>query len=386
MRFALIVPVLGASLLAPPAMAALNIPSNTWVGVPSAATFQGACPNGECKHIRVLHNSLDGRTYWLGGDYTSEDGFPQSGTNEMWSYSIAANNWRQEVDYCNPPGFVQPSHPDEVGFAHDTKRNKFWMYPGFQYNPDGVCQSTEIYDKAMVYDVTTRTWTDPNLGWNAPNTRFSQYDPVLDRTISFDYDGASFIQHNLATNTLQRVNTIIPPGEPAGSAFIGWAWTAFDPVARIIYVLCPSRGQLYAYHLDTNVMKYMGPTPVTGPDEQMLFWDPVNHVLLWPYRKDRGQTEIAGQVRLFVWKEATNLWSEVPITPPVDMQGNPLRDSSGNPVEVKGRVGVFDPIERVMLITGFDSMDRVPYIFLYRYADGPADTAPPSVPANFRPR
>ena len=388
MRLGVIGSSIGVVLLAHQAVAApINIPTNTWVGVRSPNYYQGACPNGECKHIRVIHNSTDGRIYWLGGDYTSEDGFPQSGTNELWSYSIAGNDWRLEVDYCNPPGFIQPSHPDEVGFAFDPSRNKFWMYPGFQYNPDTQCQSTEVYQKVMSYDVPSRTWAVPNLTWTAYHTRFSQYDAVGDRMLMFDYDGSSILEHNLATNAVRRINTIIPAGEGAGSAFIGWAWTAYDPVGRNIYVVCPSKGQLYRYNLDTNVMKFMCNTPVTGPDEQMLFWDPINHVLLFPFRRDRGTTEIAGPVRLFVWREsAPTTWSEIAITPPVDMQGNPLRDTAGNPVEVKGRVGVFDPIQRVMMITGFDSQDRVPYMFLYRFADGPVDAVPPSAPGNLRPR
>jgi hypothetical protein len=365
--------------------APIDIPANTWVAVPAAPYGQAACPQGECKHVRVAFNSLDGRTYWLGGDYQSHPQYAQSGSNQMWSYSIADNNWRLETPYCVTSGLVQPSRPDEVGFAIDTRRNQIWMYPGFQYSP-GNCTGTEIFGKPVVWNGTSRLWSDPNLPWDATNVRFSQYDPVGDRTLSFEYDGSRVVEHNLATGVVRRINTIIPPGEDGGAAFVAPAYTTLDLQGRKIYVLATVRGKLYRYDLATNEFKFMTTLPVTGADEQMLFWDPVSQVLLWPYRRPRGTDDIAGQVQLFVWHPTTNAWTEIPITPPVDMQGNPVLTTSGAPVQVKGRVGVFDPDQQVMLITGFDSVDPVPYIFLYRYREGPTDLVPPSTPANLRPR
>lgn len=364
----------------------IDIPVNTWVAVTAAPDGQGACPEGNCKHIRVAHNPVDGRTYWLGGDYFSESQYTQSGNNQVWSYSIHDNNWRLETAYCLPSGFVQPSHPDEVGFAVDSRRNQLWMYPGFQYPPGGQCSSTEIYNKPVVWNGTSRLWSDPSVPWDAGGVRFSQYDPVGDRTLSFEYDGSRIVEHNLATGVVRRISTIIPPGEDGGNAFVTPAYTAQDLQGRKIYVLATMRGKLYRYDLVTNEFKFMTTTPVTGPDEQMLFWDPVSQVLLWPYRRPRGSDDVAGPVRLFVWHPTTNAWTEIPMTAPVDLQGNPVRTPSGAPVEVKGRVGVYDPDQRAMLITGMDSVDPVPYIFLYRYSEGPADLVPPSPPANLRPR
>ena len=57
MRLGVIGSSIGVVLLAHQAVAApINIPANTWVGVRSPNYYQGACPNGECKHIRVIHN------------------------------------------------------------------------------------------------------------------------------------------------------------------------------------------------------------------------------------------------------------------------------------------------------------------------------------------
>ena len=83
--------------------APIDIPLRTWIAVPTPednpagpdTSFldgyrgpAGACPNGECKHVRVAHNPDNGRIYFNGGDYD-----PGSGTNQMWSYSIADGDW-----------------------------------------------------------------------------------------------------------------------------------------------------------------------------------------------------------------------------------------------------------------------------------------------------
>src|SRR5262245_17144523 len=114
----------------------INIPLRTWIAIPAPEYGAGACPHGECKHIRVTQNPVNGRLYFAGGDY-----FPGScpagasclgsQNNEMWSYDVASNNWRLETSYCLPPGNVQPNGFDEVGFPFDTRRNMFWMVPGF---------------------------------------------------------------------------------------------------------------------------------------------------------------------------------------------------------------------------------------------------------------
>jgi hypothetical protein len=378
------------ALLAPAASGA--IPANTWVAVPlplSSATHGSACDDGLCKHLRLTYNTLDGRIYILGGDHNNGDGFPQSGSNEMWSYSARTYDWRIETPYCLPAGQLQPANPDEVGFAFDSRRNQFWMYPGYMNVSSVNCPSTAVSEKPMVYDVPTRTWRDPQLPWDAPLVRFSQYDAVRDRTISFEYDGSRYVEHNLATNVVRRVSTVVPPGEDGGGAFIGDQWTAVDPNGRKLYVIgIIGTGKLYRFDLDTDEFRFMANTPIPYSTwEDWVYWSAATQSLLWVWMPlPDPNTEVTGQARVFAWHASTNLWDEIPITPPVDLQGNPVVDSRGQPIQVKGRQGVFDPVENVMMILGVSGSDPVPYLFLYRYASGPPDTVPPSAPADLRPR
>lgn len=371
------------------ASAAIPLPSNTWVGVPlpTPSNHGSACDGGACKHVRVAYNTMNKRTYWLGGDHESGPNHAQSGSNEMWSYSVSTGTWRIETPYCLQSGQYQPSHPDEVGFAYDSRRNQFWHYPGYQYQPNpGECPSIQVYHKPMVYDVTTGLWSDPNLPYDAWLVRASVYDPVLDRTISFEYDGSSYFEHNLGTGVMRRVSTVIPPGEDGGTAQLAYG-KALDLNGRKLYAVDTFRGKLYRLNLDTNEFKFMCTTPVSNTSsDQLLFWDPVYKVILWPMRDYTLADGSVAQIRMFIWHESTNAWTEMPIAPPVNMQGTPLVDGSGNPVQVHGRQGVFDPDERVAVIAGTDATNYVPYLFLFRYAEGPPDTVPPSPPSDLHPR
>ena len=101
----------------------INLTPKTWIARPLSEPGKGPCPSGGCKHMRLAHNPINGRIYFLGGDYGGP-GAMASARNELFSYSIKENNWNLEYPYCGPAGDIQPDHPDEVGCI-DTRRKVF---------------------------------------------------------------------------------------------------------------------------------------------------------------------------------------------------------------------------------------------------------------------
>lgn len=107
--------------------APINIPL-TWVERPVPAVGEG--PSGGMKHVRIAHNRDNGRLYFSGGDFVGPEFFA-SGRNEIYSYSIQDEDWRQERPYCPADGDYQSARPDQTSWVYDTKRKLFWVTPGY---------------------------------------------------------------------------------------------------------------------------------------------------------------------------------------------------------------------------------------------------------------
>lgn len=380
----------------------INIPSNTWVAFPSAAevggTYYGRCTNGGCKHIRVTFDPVNNLSYWEGGDdnYGSSD-------QEMWTLEVQNDSlvWRLEQPFCVPAGQVQPGGPDEVGFSYDTKRNIFWMIPGYMNIPGySWCDPSQEYKYVtMTYDPATHTWALANMSaWDAlattgatgGNQKWTQYDPVTDTIIAFT-TGLAHIYHP-SDGTVETVQfTTDSNGVDVSQAAFGWTYSAVDYVARVIYLLDPYKSKFYRYYMDTRELRYLGPLPTTiaqgvyGNQDQMVLWDSVSRVVLWNYRPVPNPDGSQPPVQLYVYHPDTSQWEYRPLTPAVDLHGNVVLDGSGNPVNIQGRCGVYDPSANAMIFTGNDG-PTVPYVFLYRYASASGDSIPPSAPGNLHTR
>jgi hypothetical protein len=380
---------------APSSSGWLNIPLRTWVAIPAPLTNNlgpdggpaGACPSGVCKHIRLAHNPVNGRIYFNGGDYYVGPGRPDSGTNHMWSYSIRNRDWIMETPYCESAGRVQPSHPDETGFAYDSKRNLFWMHPGFEWSVGSCADNTpQIKGEVMSFNPSTRTWnkitTSPDWNWDQNGSpQFSHYDALNDRILGFDYGVSSIIEHRLSDNSQRLIQATMLDGV-VDNTFVAKEYTAYDPVGRKIYVIDPYRAKLFSYDIDRNEVKFlMNVQSGAATDTAMPIWDPVNRVVLWPYRPAAPTDGPIGQIRLFAYHPDTNVMEEVPIGTVRDLQGNPLS------VQVKGNTGVFDPKENVLMILGTSPVytDPAPYFFIYRYGNGSGTSPTPTPTATATP-
>ena len=364
----------------------IDIPLKTWVSRPLPATGEGACPGGTfggCKHMRLAHNPVNGRIYFEGGDYSGGDDNPQSGRNELYSYSLAQEEWKLEYPYCGPTGEVQPSHPDEVGWIYDTKRNIFWMLPGFMYGSGGCPaeSATQVAGSIMTFDPTTGKWDVPNRDSGATGEAyaFAVYDPLTDTIIRFygDSSGVDIRIYDIDADTW----TVTSQSQDANGVMLngfglGKEYAAVDYEKRHIYLTNMYTGQLLRYDMDTQQVLYLIDTPTKLAPENFgmqssppLIWDSVSNVLLWPFHETHSDAITV----MYVYHPDTNTWEQPSMYQP-------------DGFTVQGNSAVFDPQQNAMLLIG-GSKGGYSNFFLYRYGNGsdaPPDTTPPSAPMNLQ--
>ena len=364
---------------------------------------QGPCPRwGGCKHVHLAVNPLNGRIYLEGGDYPGSVG-DDSYRNETYSYSIANDDWILEYPYCGPAGDIQPDHPDEVGWVWDSRRQVFWMIPGYleslrngQPGCGGAIQRWGI----LVFDPITRKWSPGGVHW--PNTggterpKFAQYDPVTDTIIMLN-QGMSVDILNLGRdwNSPSRWERFALSFDSAGvslsNSYLGSEGTAIDVAGRAIYVIEPYSGRLIRYHIDTRTASVVStapdrsgddggpPNPPGSPqhreDFTQLAFDSQNRVLFFmrlsgagEVADDLGALGHAGYVTLYIYDPATGQWTRDPMSQP---EGRPVR---GNSI-------VYDAEQNALLLIGGLTTDNHPtsssgegpkpsHLFLYRYGEG----------------
>ncbi|MCI0546165.1 MAG: hypothetical protein L0027_02655 [Candidatus Rokubacteria bacterium] len=330
----------------------IDLPLNTWVA--RKLPGKGKAP-WSGKHQRLAHNPVNGRIYFLGGDYGGPQFF-DSGRNEMYSYDIATDSWVQEQPYCRTDGTPQPSHPDEVGWVYDTRRNIFWMVPGWMGPNQKNCpESTLARFKIMTWDWKTRVWTvtDRQLPKHLVpgNSTFAQYDAKTDTILKLYND--SFNGMSIYDIAADRWTKVRYPGTPMPR--FEKQYTALDTEKRQLYIVAGNVRRLYRYDLDKRSFEDLGEAPgKTGHDGSHAVWDPLNRVVLWPHQFQTSD------VTLHVYHPDEHRW-EVNVA---------AKAPEG--ITVRGTNAVFDPYQNAMLIMGQTGNEGKgnPYLFLYRYGDG----------------
>ena len=340
----------------PGARGPVDLPLRTWVARPLPGRDRAPCPDG-CKHMRLGYDPADGRIYVLGGDHSGTGGFLQSGRNELYSYSIAGNDWRLEQPYCRADGTPQPSGPDEVGFTYDTRRNVFWMLPGYMWRSSGErCPGAHPVDgRIMTYDPVKKTWRVPAVSppprSGVTASKFVQFDAATDSLIRFYWDGGWGPTVAIYDIGSDRWSFRSFPGK----ANLDGQYTAMDPERRQLYVISPREARLYRYDIARRSLAELGPAPPGACCETMPVWDTVSRVLLWPYYAD-GEAAV---VTLYAYHPDGGGWERLPSALP-----------DGRPVQ--GRHAVFDPVQNALLVMG-PKTGSAP-VFLFRYGAG-ADPA-----------
>ena len=352
----------------------ISLPLKTFVARDLPLTGTGPMPSGG-KHCRLAYNPDNGRIYFEGGDWGGTNGFPESGRQEMYSYAISDGSWRLEHPYCVASGQYQPQNPDEVTFAWDSQRHIFWMVPGYQGAVGASCPQTPapVKGKMMTFDPVTKLWSLPARTQppdiDTGSCRFGVYDPITDTIIRFTYAGCPGVTiYDIKTDVWTRVCF------PNFNNDIAWEYTALDVPGRALYVLDGVADRICRYNIDQRTLTPLAALPRNASTgESNIAWDSVNRVVLWIMG---GGCNSTLSPSAHVYHPLTDTWETMPITQP---EGYNI---ASNHI-------VYDPGQNAFVIMGCPSGELSGKFFLYRYADGsgtPADSIPPSVPANFRPR
>ena len=186
--------------------------------------------------------------------------------------------------------------------------------------------------------------------------------------------GHAFATPGKLTNSL-RPRCRVPSGsvQPNFNSDIAWEYTGIDVPGRAIYVLDGYTDHMLRYNIDTRTITQLAALPRDAETGQThIAWDSVNRIVLWIagggcFNPTPGSAH--------AYHPDTNTWETLPLTQPDGL------DVTSNHI-------VFDPIQNAFVIMGCPSGDSGKF-FLYRYGNGsgaPADSIPPSVPANLRPR
>jgi len=125
----------------------------------------GAAPNGwgasGCKHLSL--GKVEGRWYKVCGDHTKVDPVSpddNDGRQEIFSFTTAANDWRQDQPYWLPAGQLQFWNPDDAFCCVRNGEIWGWRSTGVRSWPP-----TDVPSNAATQLLATCAWTPPNGPW-----------------------------------------------------------------------------------------------------------------------------------------------------------------------------------------------------------------------------
>jgi hypothetical protein len=339
------------------------------------------------KHGRMAFRPVDERIYCMGGDWYSADNPYEigSGNNEVWSYSVAANDWRREFPQtpgpCAGPGVLVPAHPDETSWVYDPVRDVFHAIVAFWFGTatyQQACPGTQAVMGwgHLIFNPTTHTWTQGHFVWPPPiggpggdsGPKSGVYDPVRAEVIRLS-PGTYLQRWNAETGAIDE------PYITGDTIWVEQDQIALDAAGRRIYVVDYGGRTLWSVQLDTLEPKkwampaqYVWATDLGVPEAfdgnlHCLTYDPDARVLVLPNIDSHG-----GYVRhLFVFHVDTEQWEELPITHPAG-------------TTVNGNTLVYDPVNRAHVLIG----GRVtPHQFVLRLVGGAAPPEAEMVRATF---
>jgi len=200
-----------------------SIPVNTWTLVP--ALPEGTPPTKRAgKHLRVLWDSQRSRHVITAGDSFGSD----AGQPAVRSFDATTGLSTILSPSCIPAPGLMPNWPDNVGWCHDTKRDKYLMFRGFYFwNQPGGQRPTA----ALTPSATTGTITLAQGGGS--NRPFESW-MVGKRVTQYNAEGGSKV---IAHATITEVTS-----PTAVVATVGLAFANTNPIVSQAWAIEKIRG------------------------------------------------------------------------------------------------------------------------------------------------
>jgi chitodextrinase len=373
----------------PPPSGQINIPLRTWVKQGPSFPFQAS------KHSHIAYNPNDRKFYIFGGDHNGNippdptllTAAYQSGRNEGYTYDVATNTLTMVQNYCQPG--MSGYRMDKVGWTFDTIRNKFWMFPGFQWPNAGECPSTvnAVTGKILTYtpgngnwQTGPGTWADPNIALSAYGLKgwWTHHDAVTDTFIRIVKSGGCGPAALIYKPTSNTWSTVSSGGVICDNDNWDELATTIDVAGRRIFAVSPGFAggspQFAQYNIDAQTWQVRAVPPSgsysaaslghIAPWEQPAVWDSINNVLYWVTFDETacpdGSASCQKAVRLHVWNPTSNTWT-------ADIVSGTMSDGT----KVKARSAAFDPFNNVLMVYGnVDNLPNPTTFFLFRYGNG----------------
>jgi hypothetical protein len=363
----------------------VSLSNRTWTHRTYAPWGSSAGYGGQSKHTRLLYDSKRYKVVLAGGDiYLSPAA--GDGSNYVFSIDLASSadpKWALPVgwsagSWCPSGGTIIPGVPDNVGWAYDSKRDKFIMTPGFYFvTQQGHTNCTGLTDvrTPVLFNPTTGNWE--SVPWSAPTNGYGAkfynvvYDPVGDAM--YRVGGNKIYKLDLAANTWSYYTYTNPPSGQYDD-FAEISKLAIDVARRKLYWLqqnlVPGHYTYSGYINIANIKNW--PPTVTrsstaapgwvdfqtdGSFEGKIAFDSLNRVVMVPDYNSGMQH--AGRINsLYFYHVDTDTW-EVESAPPEPFSSNPLLYVRLNELTYDEYNNTF------VLIGGNDSFARG--FWLYRY-------------------
>lgn len=293
----------------------LPAPAGAWTASPLPLGVTG-------KHISGAYCPLDGRLYYTAGDHGSGFGQPwASGSyrQDTFSLDLRDRTWRLDYPYTGPAGAWQPTRPDWMGWAWDSRRSVFWQMPGWSPSEFAIAMFGPVTKRWFRHDdyaQITKAGDDP---WGLV------YDAEPDELVQFRPDGAR--HYAIDARTWREV----PFGQTANAHH---GMLAHDPMGRVVYGVNFDTGHLWRYDLLRGRVADVGLVPAGPMDYEIHGFRQA--ILLW-----------AGD-RL-VFHRYPGSWHAY--TPGAGWTDLPSATADGR--LACGLIAAYDPVRRELAVYGF---------------------------------
>lgn len=300
-RFLVALLVLTLAVMATPALAALTIPTNTWVKqpTPSQATLPGFTGTFQARGWNHMLYDSNGKRMILYDGYMDASRPYSIYANALWTYDVLANklslekvsNWSRQNGITVPltSNTTDPTPFDRHSYsciAYVPELNRLYMWGGANSSI-----TNDYIGDTWVYDFATKAWHQA-AGATHPWNVFEQtatYDPSTHRFVVFggadaSYgDGTSAWLFDTTTELWEKASTASTPVARMSQSMV------YDAMRRVSYVFgggpYPTwTNEMYAFDASSRVWQTVTPqnaAPSARRFASMAYDSKHDIVMLW---------------------------------------------------------------------------------------------------------